>query len=277
MAGILSARLSPSTIVAVLLRNLRNVFVDIGRFNLGPLGASAVNVGLSVLVVALVAYAMYDVWRRAPRSGGRFALIALGFPALPLVLHDLLSGGHIVDQSRYFIPLYLSAQLCVAAFIGSTLFDRQLPVMRRTASATAFGALVAGGLFSCAVSSQAATWWNKDYEDSRDVAAVVNRSPNPVVVSDFHTSRILGLAYYLDPAVALRLDLQCDQCSVRTPVTVDLLADTGRFETVFLLGPSSNLAHAAERSSGVHRSEYETIDVAAFPAVAPRLGLFLKI
>jgi hypothetical protein len=136
--------------------------------------------------------------------------------------------------------------------------------------------LLAGGALSCGISSQADTWSNKDYEVSQEVAAVINGTRAPLVVSHM-TSRTLGLSYYLAPSVALRVRLHCDTCNVPAPnASGDLLAGTGRFDHVFLLGPPEAGANAP-RPSDDSDSRFRYIDVAVAPQTPYPLGMFLSI
>jgi uncharacterized membrane protein len=187
-------------------------------------------------------YAGAALYRSGNRRSTTFIVFALCLPMLPLLVRDLVSGGELVVQSRYFTPLYLGIELAVAAFFGSALTAAG-PAARGWR--IGLGVLLGAGVLSCAVSSQATTWSTKDFEQNRSVAQAVNHAPNPLVISDFDTSRALGLAYYLDPPVKLRLQLHCDQCTVAAPAGGDLLANAASAGTLFLLGPSAELERAA--------------------------------
>jgi hypothetical protein len=98
------------------------------------------------------------------------------------------------------------------------------------------------GAISCAISARASTWYNKAYERTPDVTAIINRAENPLVVGDRAaegdrgTSRVLEIGFYLDPQVAMRVNLHCEACLVSPPPAVDVFADAGRYREVFVLG-----------------------------------------
>ncbi len=272
MASLMRGHLSVGAIVVNFLRNVRGVFIDLGRFTLGGHSSTAINLVLTLVITALVAYALYDLRRRPDRRAFTFITCALVVPAVPLIAHDLIIGGKLVDQARYFIPTYLGAELAVAMLFARGIFA---PAGPRLAWTAAFAVLLAGETLSCGISSQAKTWWNKDYEVSPDVAAVVNHSRNPLVVSDFTTSRALGLAYYLDPSVALRLRLHCDTCLNATPDPhADLLAQSARYGHIFVLG---NVGDDGPGDRIASDPRFQVIDVAIYPNSPRPLGMFLSL
>ncbi len=210
MEGIANANLHPAQIAFVFLRNLRSAFFDFGSFGGGRLGAPLLNAVLLVTAVALVAYALFFLLRAAPRDVSGFVLVALCAPFVLLIARDLTGHGRFVYQARYFFPLLLGTQLAV----GFT-FARKLSLETGAwFSRGAFAAVLAGEAAWCLVSSQARTWWNKDYERSLAVAAIVNESPHALVVSDYFTPSVLGLSRYLRGDVALALDLKCAMCTL---------------------------------------------------------------
>jgi hypothetical protein len=163
----------------------------------------------------------------------------------------------------------------------SSLLDASATPAQKRAGAVLFALLVAGGIVSCAISSQAGTWANKDFERSREVAQIVNASRDPVVVSDFRTDRALGLAYYLEPRVPMVLALSCSECAF-APAEFSsrsngpVLAESAPYENFFLLGPSLGLALEASRLPKVRAgsAHVNTIDVETFPEHSGPLNMF---
>jgi hypothetical protein len=256
-----------------VLRNIRAAFIDFGLFQLGPVHSTVVNLVLTLLVTVLVAFAIGSLIGRERRAVSAFILLALCLPMLLLVARDLVSGGGLVNQSRYFTPLYLGIELAIVAFFRSALSGR-------TAAARAWQAaliaLLVGGAVSCAISSQAQTWANKDYERNRAVAQLVNGSHAPLVMSEFPSSRVLGLGYYLDPDVGLRVAVRCVRCSFATAEGYDMLAGVARAGTIFLLGPSPELQRQVQRAAArwANGAQLRVIGVNTFPAQANELALF---
>ena len=264
MSGIMSARTSPPGIALALLRNVKSSFFDVGFFKIGPLRSTAINAVGTLAAGALAGYAGYVLARGGRRKAAAFVLVALTFPGLPIVVHDLLRGGGLVEQTRYFVPVYLAAVLAVAYLFDVRIRDGTNG--KRRLWGAAFACVLLAGFVSCALSSQARTWWNKDYERTPEVAAIVNSAHRPLVVGDSGTSRLLGLSYYLDPNVALAVRLHCEQCAIASPPPENLLADVDRFGDVFLLGPY-----------GSGRERFHAIGIRIYPPVPAPLNMFLSV
>ena len=261
MEGIGSAKLSASAIAFVFVRNIRSAFFDFGYFRAGPLGSSLPNAVAMAATVALVAYAFVFLVRNAPRERWGFVLLALCAPFLLLVARDLTGHGRLVYQARYFLPLLLGVQLAVAYTFARKLQAEPPDWFWRGALAVVLASEVA----SCLIASQARTWWNKDYERSPEVAAIVNRSAAPLVVSDYFTPSMLDLARYLAPNVALSLHLKCATC-LEAATKQPLPAPAERGDT-FALGIPD-----ASNDRG-----YRWIDARPYPPAPDPLNMFEKI
>jgi uncharacterized membrane protein len=211
--------------------------------------------------VALVAYAFVFLVRNAPRERWGFVLLALCAPFLLLVARDLTGHGRLVYQARYFLPLLLGVQLAVAYTFTRKLQAEPPDWFWRGALAVVLASEVA----SCLIASQARTWWNKDYERSPEVAAIVNRSAAPLVVSDYFTPSMLDLARYLAPNVALSLHLKCATC-LEAATKQPLPAPAERGDT-FALGIPD-----ASNDRG-----YRWIDARPYPPAPDPLNMFEKI
>ena len=240
---------------------LRFPYFDLGAFRIGPIGSTALNGLLTLFAVALSVYALVALVRRRPFAVWGFIVVGLCLPLTVLLLQDLLIRGHFVYQARYFIPALLGIQLAVADLFGATM-PAGARSTYRPAWVTLFVLILGGETLSCIVSARADTWWNKAYERSRSVAAIVNASSKPIVIGDYYSPSVLGLGYYLDPSVALRLTARCSQCNVEPPnVPAPAL---GAYGSVFVLRQDD--PHAAGR--------YRWINPQTFPAAADPLNLF---
>jgi uncharacterized membrane protein len=274
MTGIMSAHESRAAALATFVRNLRAPFFDFGRFQLGPLSSTVLNTVLAALAFAITGYAVYRLVRDVPERTWSFIVFALLLSTTPLLLSDLLLGSELVVQTRYFVPLYLGADVSVAFLISAWLAPAATSG-QRCAGAVLCAVLVTGGIASCAISSQAATWATKDFERNREVAAIVNGAARPLVVSDYRTDRALGLAYYLDPQVPMRLDLSCSECAPAAKQRKDLLNGSDGFENVFLVGPSLGLTREVSRlSRRQDAAAFTTIKVETFPEHSGPLDMF---
>jgi uncharacterized membrane protein len=267
LSVILTTRVSPRWVIVHLIEAVRSAFFDFGPFHYGMLRSGIVDPFLTIFVLVLIGYALVALIRSNKRAAGAFALIALCLPMLPLVLHDLLFGGELVSQARYFIPLYLGVELLIVDLLRRNIVERTASNRSRGGFVVALIVLLAGGALSCATSSQADTWANKSGEQNRAIADIVSRSYHPLVVSDFRTSRIFGLGYYLDPNVRLKLNLRCDLCSFPWAPRMDMLDKSTARGEIFLLGPSAELEREADRwaTQEHRRSDMHTIDVQKSP------------
>ena len=241
MAPLLASRLSVPAIGMAFARNIRSCVIDFGAVE-SHVGRPAVTaLGLAVLI--LLIWALWSLISRHNHKLARpYIYSMLIVPALPLLGHDLISGGALVNQARYFEPVYLAIPLALAFLFCDRIFDPKISSAKPIAWASLFALILALGAISCAISANAETWYNKANERTPQVASIINRAERPLVVgdkavvNDRGTSRVLELSYYLDPTVALRVNLHCDVCLAQAPPPYDVFADASQFENVFVLG-----------------------------------------
>ena len=259
IAQITGGKLSPAARLAALARDLRSPFVDLGYRHAASPFAGGATALLTLAACGLVAYAAYALVRTRPFRVWGFVLIALCLPFVPLFFDH-----GFVYQTRYFMPLLLGSLLATAALLAAKLEAPRDPRALRAWSA-AFAALLALQIASCWRSSQADTWWTKDAERARAVAASVDAARAPLVVSRHFVPSILSLAYYLDPRTPVRLDVRCSSCTVPTPSRADMLAATDRYGAVFEL----DVPQATPRDGRI-----AWIDPRPFPPAGARLTMF---
>jgi hypothetical protein len=108
MNGILSTRAALAGVAFNLAKNLKTGLCDFGFFRIGPLHSSAINAFATLAAVGLLGYGAYVLMRNGPRNATTFVLAGLTFPAVVLLAHDVAFGGGLVEQGRYFMPLYLA-------------------------------------------------------------------------------------------------------------------------------------------------------------------------
>jgi uncharacterized membrane protein len=229
----MAARLTPAQITLAFLRDIKAAVIDFGPGHTHAVRLLVTAVGTGLL--AMIAYSLWDL-RRAPEVARTFIATLLLVPAAPLLLHDLMSGGIFSEQARYFEPVYLALALLLTHLFSGHVDPEQSGRGPGMAWSAVFVLTLVGGIVSCAISAQATTWYNKDYERTPEVTALINGAPRPLIVGDLTTSRVFGLTYYLHSDVAMRLDLHCDICMVKEPEPTNVWADAGAFDTVFALG-----------------------------------------
>lgn len=266
ISEILTNKLSSVQIARIFARDIRLVFFDIGPLRLGPHGHAAIDAMFTLIIVGLCAYAIAALIRSTSYAVWGFVVIGLCLSMMPLLLPDLLLGhGNFVYQARYFLPLLLGAVLALAALFSRILFGRASGRAARTVCAVLLTIILAGEALSCAVASQATTWWNKDYERAPAVAALVNAANNPIVVSDYFTPSILELSLYLNPAIPMRLNLKCSQCASSAHADVGLA--TAGYQSVF----------AMQAPDTARPARYRWIDPTPFPRQLSPLNMFSDI
>jgi uncharacterized membrane protein len=229
----MAAKLTLAQIALAFLRDIKAAVIDFGPGHAPPVRLLVTVVGTALLV--MIAYGLWYL-RRAPETVRTFIATLLVIPAAPLLLHDLLSGGIFSEQGRYFVPVYLALALLLTNLFSGQLDPAAGGPAPRTAWSALFVLTLVGGFVSCAISADATTWYNKDYERTPEVTALINSAPRPLVVGDLATSRVFGLTYYLHSDVAMRLNLHCDLCMVEEREPRNVWADASASDTVFALG-----------------------------------------
>jgi uncharacterized membrane protein len=238
MHALLSQRMTAPAIALEFMRDVRSSMLDAGVFQ-RPLAHLALKAG-GAAVLAAFAFSLVRLAVTSVRDTPTGFLLALFLvPALPfMVLH----GGALLHQIRYFVPCYLVLPPALAAWIHAAIANRRRAAASACVAAAAFALILLCGVFSCMVSAQADTWYNKAYETAQPVAAVINRSERPLVIDDQGmadrggTSPILELAYYLQPDVAVRANLHCEVCDLPPPPRMDVFADASQYRRVFIMG-----------------------------------------
>lgn len=178
------------------LFNFSRSFVD---FNLDF--SNPIAYGFMIPLLILQGYAVYVLCRHASIRIWWFILTFVGSTALAFGLPDLLSGGQRFTVTRYLIPCFMGLQLAVAYLLATWFITLQRWKVR---SATiVFSLLIALGIASCGVYTQADTWWNKVLNANyHQVAAIVNGSDRPLLITDafgYNPASMISLSYLLKP------------------------------------------------------------------------------
>jgi len=230
---------SPLQVVSTFLRGIKATMIDLGEMQPGTPARTLVAVlGAAILAVVLGSLARLAFKSRA-QPASRFILALFIIPALPLLL---IHGGALISQLRYLQPVFIATHLAlVALFCASFTGERNARPMAPVFAVT-YLLIVGFGALSCYISGSVTTWYQKAYQRSPQVAALINQADTPLVVgdeavaNDRGTSRVLEIAYSLNPGVAMRVNLHCEACLIDPPPRIDVFADAYRFRTVFVLG-----------------------------------------
>ncbi|MGG6239036.1 glycosyltransferase family 39 protein [Nodosilinea sp. AN01ver1] len=215
---------------------MRSWIADIGRvfvdFNLGSDDPLRLSLPMVLGLAGLVGYALVVLVRRAPVAVWAFVVLLGGVTALGMILPDVLWGGHRSSISRYLIPTWLSLQLAVTHWMGLVLTTN---IAGKRWQRGAIALLLAAAILSNGAILQADTWWTKYSSQTQPaIAALINQSPQPLLVSSSYGTNIgelLSLSHALADTVTLVL--------VREPQVVPPLP-TG-YSDLFLFNPSPQL------------------------------------
>ena len=178
-------------------------------------------------ILIIIIYGIYFLFMYGEKRVWLFILVLIIAPTIPLLLKDLIDGGQRSSIPRYLIPCYLGIQVAVAYLIS---YYWQHKLWRIIAVV-----IISGGVVSCAISSQAETWWNK-YSSyyNPPVARIVNQTKQPLVIGS-NAIRVTSLSYLLEPKVRLML--------VKEPNVPKI---PGKFSDVFLFRPAKSLKSGLE-------------------------------
>ncbi|MBD1912599.1 MULTISPECIES: glycosyltransferase family 39 protein [unclassified Leptolyngbya] len=163
---------------------------DVGLDQLMPYGL------LVLLTLVGVGYALYLFRNGGPELAWRFVVLLLVVPALAIILPDLLTGGQQSTASRYFVPCWI-ALILIMAYALTLLLNERL-------GRIALAGLLTFQVLSCATSSLASTWWNKEGGYIPYVANQINQTQKPLVVSSSDWW-VFSLAHDLRPETSLEI------------------------------------------------------------------------
>jgi uncharacterized membrane protein len=205
-----------------------------------------------LLIITLVGYSIYFLCCQTSKRVWLFVVILIAAPALSLILPDLILGGRRSSITRYLTPCYLGIQLAVAYLLATKITSTSVNIWRQKMWKLVTIVLVSGGVLSCANSFQAQVWWNNGSSKVGtypQVAAIINKSGNPLVISDAALGSVMSLSYLLDSKVRLIIQSKCYLCRTTFPWegNPNTLKISQSFRDVFLFEPSKKLQSRLEK------------------------------
>ncbi len=204
--------------------NLSHVFLSFGSQANGWL----MYAGWAIAV--LVAVALYRLCRETPPQTWLLILMIMAVPFFILAVPDLVLGGQRSTSDRYLFPTVLGLSLAVYFLLGSRFLQHKFWQILTLG-------LVTLGVISCAINSQAETWWQWSEYDVQS-ARLINQAVQPLVISDMPVGEMWALGHGLKPDVKLLL----------LDNTQPLVIPKG-FQTIFLFNPSPRLKLLAEEKT----------------------------
>jgi uncharacterized membrane protein len=222
-----------SYLVNVWLRSLSRVFfsTDLGTANL--------------LLLFLLAVALYRLARDATRETWLFIVLLISVSAIPLMVADGLTGGISSTRIRYLIPSYIGIQLAIAYLLArglgwqpSSIHPRLRPKGLWTSVAVV---MVMGMVVASGVDATRAISWTKSDKGAYypAIATAINATASPVVVSDSSPTYVLALSRLLDDDVTLHL--------ITHP---RFLEPVDTFSDIFVFDPTRRLQRALTQQWG---------------------------
>lgn len=194
-----------------------------------------------LLLLALITYSIYFLYRQSPKRVWLFVLPLIGVTGLALMLPDFVLGRRY-GTTRFITPCILGIQLSLAYLIATQTTSLSISNHRQKLWKFVAVVLISFGVLSCAISSQAEIWWSKKPDDNKDnqkIAYIINQTTQPLLIKDGNLIPIQTLGYMLDPKVRLLLVRESN-----IPKIPDGFSD------VFLFQPSESLKSGLERVDG---------------------------
>lgn len=224
-----------SRLVKSWLGNMSRVFFDI---NLDASTPPIYLIPPVLILVTLVIYSWYFLYRQTSAKIYLFISTLIGIPFLALLIPDLISGGLRSSVPRYLVPGFLAILLTVAYLLGHKITS--VSSLQQKLWKLVMLLLISAGIISCAVYSQSQIWWNKKPSDTHvQAATIINQAHRPLLITSYYHANfgeLLSMSYLLQPKVQLQL--------VSEP---DIPKIPQGFTDIFIFNPSPALKSGLER------------------------------
>ncbi len=231
-------------------------FFDIGIDGTANFTQLALLIPVSLIILALVGYALYFLYKQAPTGAWLLILLLIATTALFLAVPDIFQGGRRSTNPRYLVPCYVGIQLAVAYLLSTKISTNLDNFKQQKWWKVAIIALFSAGIVSAGVSSGADSWWNKGSGWLRaelEVVRIVNAARNPLLVSDTNIAYIMPLSHRLQPKVKLLIEPRCYTSCYKNRELLRKKPQPpkipGGFSELFLYRPSSALRSAIEEQN----------------------------
>lgn len=241
----LSGNVNPFHLIGMWAHNFSAVFLDtnhtlrsIVHYDFGTLTLY----GVRVFILIMAAYSVYFLYSQTPRRTWLFVLALIVMPMLMLAVPDFLLGGARSGWApKYLLPCYLGIQLAFAHLLA-TKMTAVSPFRRRGWQAVTALVIVCG-VVSCAISSQAESWWMKPTLGKPQEARIINECGRPLLIIDVSSidgsGHLLSFSHLLHPKVRLWVAVKPEALQVRDG-----------FSDLFLFDPSLLLRRQLEQEEG---------------------------
>ncbi|WP_026733854.1 glycosyltransferase family 39 protein [Fischerella sp. PCC 9605] len=219
---------SPSgNLITFLLMQLSRIFFDLNLSWENPL-----SLFMTLIIFILVIYAIYFIWRTTHQKVWLFIITLILVPALPLIIPDLIVGEMRSFAQLDLVSVYLGIQIAVAYLLATQLYNGRLS--RRQIWQMILSLVIIAGIISCAVYSQAETWWSKLFSQGNpQISSIINQADRPLLISNDlgnNYANVFSISYLVEPKVRFLL--------VQGKNIPQIPKD---FTDIFLLTPSDTL------------------------------------
>lgn len=226
------------TRISYLLDNSTVIFVDFqNKFSFNNL--ITFNTLFILINLILILYSLYFLYRQTPFETWSFIFILVGLTTFSQIIPDIILGGRRSLLSRYLTPSYVGIQISVAYLLATKITTTSIQFWQKKIWQIILILIISLGVISCAMSSQARDWWKGSSSINVPVAAIINQSNNPVIISDADPKALLPLSYMISPQTKLQLfkENQLDKLETNS----DILSVAQQDYDVFLYSPSQKL------------------------------------
>jgi len=192
------------------LFNIGSAFFDLDYISLAWL--PVVLLALAIALVACVAF-----FRESPPRVWLLPVLIGAIPLLALLIPDVLKHETRALQSRYLTTTLLAIEIGTAG--GLWIVLRNARGIGLLAGRAGLCVLLACGVLSCAVSSQARTWWVTGQQSMRAMPAIADRlrqAGDATIVYLADADDILVLEPYSTPTMSFQLHQHLDDDALRS-------------------------------------------------------------
>ncbi|MCU7243067.1 MAG: phospholipid carrier-dependent glycosyltransferase [Microcystis aeruginosa Ma_QC_Ch_20071001_S25] len=202
---------------------------------------------LPYLIFLIIIYSFWFMYRKAPFHTFLFIALLVIIPGLSQIIPDFLQGGRRTIYSRYLTPSYIGVSLSVAYLFASKAFHGVEKPMERRLWQLISIAIISLGIFSSVAIAKSPTGRTQGIVPimNLQIAEVINKSPNVLVITDDLYYRVLALTHLLNSDVYLQVIYAENQKELEEKLS-KLEQIGSKFDNIFLYIPSDQLIQQIE-------------------------------
>lgn len=161
---------------------------------------------LDLLIIILIVYSIYFLIRSTPYKIWLFVVLLIIITPIFHIIPDVFGASIRSLQSRYYVPSFLGIQLSIAYLIASKISSISLPQWSKNIWKFVFISLLTIGITSGIYVAQIHSWEKGTASTQNlDIATIINKSENPLVISTANHSFVLALSHLVNPTTNFQL------------------------------------------------------------------------